>query len=85
MKEREQAKTKVGLVVSRSGDKSIRVRMDYLTKHPKYAKYMKRSTRLGVHDEKNEASVGDMVEIAQCRPMSKTKSWRVVRVVGQAV
>jgi len=78
-------KTKNGVVVSRSGDKSIRVVLDYLVKHPKYGKYIKRRTKLGVHDERNEAGVGDMVEIMESRPMSKTKSWRLVKVLKKAV
>jgi len=85
MAERKERKTRSGVVISRSGDKSIRVVIDYLVKHPKYGKYIKRSTRLGVHDERNEAGVGDKVEIMECRPMSKTKSWRLVRVVAKAV
>jgi small subunit ribosomal protein S17 len=84
MAEPKNSKTERGLVVSRSGDKSIRVIIEWLTKHPKYGKYLKRTTKLGVHDEKNVAAVGDKVEISPCRPMSKTKSWRVVKVVEKA-
>jgi small subunit ribosomal protein S17 len=85
MAERKIQKTERGVVVSRSGDKSIRVIIEWLTKHPKYGKYLKRTTKLGVHDEKNMAAVGDKVDITPCRPMSKTKSWRVIRVVEKAV
>ena len=85
MAERKVQKTENGLVVSRSGDKSIRVIIEWLTKHPKYGKYLKRTTKLGVHDERNIAAVGDKVEITECRPMSKTKSWRVVRVIQKAI
>ena len=74
-------KTQTGIVVSRSGDKSFKVAIDFKVKHPKYGKYVKRRTKLGVHDEHNQASVGDLVEIAQCRPYSKTKSWRLIKVV----
>jgi small subunit ribosomal protein S17 len=84
MAERKINKTERGLVVSRSGEKSIRVIIEWLTKHPKYGKYLKRTTKLGVHDEKNEAAVGDKVEITPCRPMSKSKSWRVVKVIEKA-
>lgn len=84
MAESKVRKTERGVVVSRSGDKSIRVIIEWMTKHPKYGKYIRRTTKLGVHDEKNVAAVGDKVEITECRPMSKTKNWRVVRVVEKA-
>ena len=72
------------MVVSDSGNKSVKVTIDFKVKHPKYGKYIKRRTKLGVHDEHNQSRVGDIVEIAQCRPYSKTKSWRLVRVVEKA-
>jgi len=78
-------KTLTGVVISNSGDKSIRVVVDFKVRHPKYGKYIKRRTKLGVHDENNKAGVGDVVEVAQCRPYSKTKSWRLVRVVEKVV
>ncbi len=81
MKQEAKSKVEQGLVVSRSGDKSIKVEIDYITQHPKYGKYIRRSTRLGVHDASNQVTVGDLVEIAECRPMSKTKSYRLVRVI----
>jgi small subunit ribosomal protein S17 len=84
MQERK-LKTLTGVVVSDSGDKSIRVTVDFRIRHPKYGKYVKRRTKLGVHDEHNRAGVGDVVEVAECRPYSKTKSWRLVRVVERAV
>ena len=74
-----------GTVTSNSGDKSIRVTIDYKVKHPKYGKYIKRRTKLGVHDPQNASGVGDLVEIAQCKPESKTKSWRLVKVLEKAV
>ena len=70
--------------MSKSGDKSIKVGIDYKIKHPQYGKYVKRKTTLGVHDENNKAGVGDLVEIAECRPYSKTKNWRFVKVVKKA-
>jgi len=73
------------MVISDSGNKSIKVAIDFKVRHPKYGKYVKRRTKLGVHDEHNQAKVGDLVEIAQCRPYSKTKSWRLLRVVEKAV
>ena len=72
-------------VISRSGDKSIKVLVEYKIKHPKYGKYMKRRTKLGVHDELNEANVGDTVEIIECRPMSKTKNCRLSRILNKAI
>ncbi len=78
-------KTVTGVVASNSGDKSIKVVVDFKVRHPKYGKYIKRRTKLGVHDEHNQASVGDVVEVAECRPYSKTKSWRLVKVVEKVV
>jgi small subunit ribosomal protein S17 len=81
----KKLKTVTGVVLSSSGDKSIKVAIDYKVKHPKYGKYVKRRTKLGVHDEHNQAGAGDVVELAQCRPYSKTKSWRLVKVLEKAV
>ena len=78
-------KTVTGVVISNSGDKSIKIAIDFKVRHPKYGKYVKRRTKLGVHDEHGQGSVGDVVEVAECRPHSKTKSWRLVRVVEKAV
>ena len=83
--ETKTIKTNRGKVVSISGDKSIRVQMEYLVKHPKYGKYIKRRTKFGVHDEANLAQVGDTVDIVECRPMSKTKCWRLIKIVEKAV
>jgi small subunit ribosomal protein S17 len=85
METQKEARTLTGVVTSNSGNKSIRVTIDYKVKHPKYGKYVRRRTKLGVHDEQNVAGVGDLVEIAECRPYSKDKSWRVVRVVQKAI
>jgi len=78
-------RTETATVVSKSGDKSIKVAIEYKVKHPKYGKYVRRRTTFGVHDEHNQAGIGDLVEFTQCRPMSKTKSRRLVRVVQKAV
>ena len=72
------------MVVSNSGAKTIKVAIEYKVKHPKYGKYIKRRTSFSVHDEHNQANSGDIVEIAECRPYSKTKSWRLVRVVAKS-
>ena len=80
----KKVKTVTAVVVSKSGDKSIKVAIDYKVKHPKYGKYVRRRTTLAVHDETNLAKVGDMVEVAESRPYSKTKNWRLVGVVEKA-
>ena len=78
---RGQRKTVVGEVVSNKMDKTITVREERLVKHPLYKKYVKRSTKYKAHDEQNAAKEGDVVEISRTRPLSKTKTWRLVRVV----
>jgi small subunit ribosomal protein S17 len=72
---------KIGVVTSDKRDKTRTVLVDYQVRHPKYGKFLRRQTRFHVHDDKNESKLGDRVEIANCRPISKTKSWRLVRVV----
>jgi small subunit ribosomal protein S17 len=76
---------KIGIVVSDKRDKTRTVEVEYQNRHPKYGKYLHRQTRHHVHDEANASHAGDRVEIAPCRPMSKTKNWRLVRVVEAAV
>ena len=73
-----------GVVASDKGDKTIKVVVNYQTKHPKYGKYLKRRTVLHAHDERNEAREGDLVEIAESRPLSKTKHHRLLRIVEKA-
>ncbi|MCK4871492.1 MAG: 30S ribosomal protein S17 [Phycisphaerales bacterium] len=73
--------TRVGVVESDKRDKTRKVVVGFLAKHPKYGKYLRRRTVLQVHDEDNISAVGDHVEIVACRPMSKTKTWKVTRVV----
>ena len=85
MEQKKAKKIQRGVVVSDRGDKTIRVEIEWSYKHPKYGKYLRKTTKFGVHDEKNEAKVGDTVEITECRPMSKTKTWRLVKVVETAV
>lgn len=74
----------VGVVTSDKADKSCTVVIANLMKHPLYGKYIGRRTKLAVHDPRNEAKVGDQVEVTPCRPISKTKRWRLVRVVKKA-
>ena len=73
---------KTGRVRKISGKKTISVDLDNLTKHPLYHKYVHKRTRLAVHDPENVAVVGDMVEIVPCRPISKNKTWRLMRVIS---
>jgi len=74
----------LGVVASDKGHKTIKVVVNYQARHPKYGKYLKRRTVLHAHDEKNEAKEGDTVEIAECRPLSKTKHHRLLRIVQKA-
>ena len=74
-----------GKVVSDKMEKSFVVAIERKVKHPLYGKFIRRTTKLHVHDENNEAKVGDTVKIRECRPLSKTKSWTLVRVVEKAV
>lgn len=74
----------IGVVESDKRPQSRRVTVTYLTRHEKYGKYMKKRQVVQCHDEGNVSKLGDRVEIAPCRPVSKTKSWAVVRVVESA-
>ncbi|MHC4114723.1 MAG: 30S ribosomal protein S17 [Planctomycetota bacterium] len=80
-----QLKTKTAVVVSKSGDKSIKVAIEYKVKHPKYGKYVKRRTTFCVHDEQNKGGIGDVVEVVESRPYSKTKRWRLVNILEKAL
>ncbi len=73
--------TKVGVVTSTVRKKTIKVTVSYQVRHPKYGKFLKRRTVLHAHDEKNECHNGDVVEVMQCRPLSKTKRWRLLRII----
>jgi small subunit ribosomal protein S17 len=82
-----QAKSKrtlVGRVVSNKMDKTVTVLVERRVKHPIYGKFVVRTTKLHAHDETNQINEGDLVEIAETRPVSKTKTWTVTRVVGAA-
>jgi len=74
-------KTRVGEVVSDKGDKTIVVKVVTRVPHPRFRKIIKQSTNFHAHDEKNEAREGDRVTIAECRPLSKTKRWRLVEIL----
>ena len=73
-----------GRVVSNSMDKTITVAIERKIRHPLYQKYIKRRTKLHAHDEKNECNKGDLVLIEECRPLSKTKSWRLIKVMEKS-
>ncbi|MGR5135853.1 30S ribosomal protein S17 [Vibrio jasicida] len=80
----EVKRTQQGRVVSDKMDKSIVVAIERMVKHPIYGKYVKRTTKVHAHDENNTCGLGDKVEIAECRPLSKTKSWTLVKVLEKA-
>lgn len=76
-------RTATGVVVDDPRDKTISVRSVRLVEHPRYRKYVRRISTFKVHDEKHEAHAGDTVEIQESRPLSKTKHWRLVRVLSR--
>ncbi len=78
------SRTLVGRVVSDKMDKTVTVLLERKLPHPIYKKYIRRSTKLHAHDENNECKVGDLVSIVQCRPLSKSKSWRLKEIIKQA-
>jgi small subunit ribosomal protein S17 len=80
----KKIRTRVGRVISNKMNKSITVLIERRVKHPLYGKYVTRSTKLHAHDENNECDIGDTVTIEECRPISKTKAWRLVNVVEKA-
>ncbi len=77
-------RTLTGAVSSNLMDKTVTVKIERKIKHPVYGKYIKRTTSIHVHDENNECSKGDVIMIEQCRPISKTKSWRLVKIIEKA-
>jgi small subunit ribosomal protein S17 len=78
-------KTLTGKVVSNKMQKTISVEIERLVRHETYGKYLRRTTKLLAHDESGECKEGDTVTISECRPLSRNKNWRVVRVIGRAV
>ena len=82
--ERGRRRIAVGVVTKDKMNKTRRVEIPRLVKHQRYGKYIRRRTICHVHDEGNESHVGDTVEIMESRPLSKTKHWRLVRVVSKA-
>ena len=80
----KSVRTLTGQVVSNKMDKTISVAIERVVKHPTYGKFVRRTTKLLAHDEKNEAREGDTVSITPCRPLSRHKSWRLLAVVERA-
>ena len=80
----DKIRTQQGRVLSNKMDKSVVVAIERFVKHPIYGKFVKRTTKVHAHDENNECGQGDLVEIQECRPLSKTKSWTLVAVVESA-
>ena len=79
--DRNLRKTRIGVVTSNKMTKTITVAVERKVKHPIYGKFVKKTTKFHAHDEKNEASIGDVVRIMETRPLSKTKRWRLVEVI----
>jgi small subunit ribosomal protein S17 len=84
MTDREQRKVRVGVVTSDARDKTITVEINDTKRHTRYSKTVPRRKRLHVHDESNDARVGDTVRVMETRPLSKSKHWRVVEIVERA-
>jgi small subunit ribosomal protein S17 len=84
MSEQASNRTLTGRVVSDAMDKTITVLVERRVKHPLYGKFLRRSMKLHAHDEGNECGSGDLVRVEQCRPLSKTKCWRLVEVIEKA-
>ncbi len=84
MEKRNLRKERTGLVVSNKMDKTITVLIERRVMHPKYGKYVKRSTRYHAHDETDQCNVGDKVRIMETRPLSKHKHWRLVEIIEKA-
>jgi small subunit ribosomal protein S17 len=80
----KNVKTKSGVVTSDKMDQTVTVMIERKIKHPLYGKYVKKSTKIHAHDPDNKCQQGDFVKIAECRPISKTKTWKVVEIVDSA-
>ncbi len=84
MSEVKVKRTVTGVVTSNKMDKTITVMIERVVKHPVYGKYIKRSSKVHAHDEKNECNMGDTVEVVECRPLSKSKTWNLEKIVTRA-
>lgn len=83
MNTRGRLRVRVGEVVSDKMDKTVTVRVERLMKHPVYGRIVRRSVRLHAHDEQNKCQIGDVVRVAEVRPLSKTKRWRLVEIIRE--
>ena len=81
---RAARKLREGVVLSDKMDKTRVIKVSWHSRHPKYLKVMRRSTKLYAHDEKNDSHTGDRVEVMETRPLSKQKRWRITRILGRA-
>jgi small subunit ribosomal protein S17 len=84
MAERNLRKTRQGVVVSAAMDKTIAVQLTRTMRHPLYGRVVKKRSKLYAHDEQNECGVGDRVQVMECRPLSKMKRWRLLKIVEKA-
>ncbi len=84
MESRNLRKERTGVVVSDKMDKSITIAVHRKVKHPLYGKFIKKTTKFSVHDEKNDCGIGDTVKIMETRPLSKNKRWRLVKIIERA-
>jgi small subunit ribosomal protein S17 len=84
MESRNLRKEKTGLVISNKMEKSIIVQVERKVMHPKYGKYVKKTSKFMAHDDKNDSNIGDTVRIEETRPLSKNKCWRLVEIVERA-
>lgn len=82
--ERNARKERVGRVVSNKMDKSVTIAIERKVKHPKYGKFMTKTTKLMAHDEKNECGIGDTIKVMETRPLSKNKRWRLIEIIDKA-
>jgi small subunit ribosomal protein S17 len=84
MEKRNLRKERIGIVTSDKMEKSIVVAVERKVKHPKYGKFVKKTTKFVAHDEKNDCNIGDVVKIMETRPLSKNKNWRLVEIIERA-
>jgi small subunit ribosomal protein S17 len=84
MEKRNLRKERIGIVTSDKMDKSVVVAVERKVKHPKYGKFVKKTTKFVAHDEKNDCNIGDTVKIMESRPVSKIKNWRLVEILERA-
>jgi len=85
MKERGTKRQMIGTVVSNKADKTVTVLVERLVKHKMYHKFLRRRTKFAAHDDRNDCQIGDRVLITESRPLSKSKRWRVIKIVEKAV